>query len=268
MTAAARARPDFRLTVIGSAPAYSRRPGAGASCYLLECGDDAIVLDLGHGSFSALAATREPSTIRAVFVSHEHPDHHIDLVPLRHYLRFASSSPAEVALHAPPDLRRRYDELTGEPGFLDVLAGEDLLPGTRAVGPFRVRAFPVTHTDRSVGFRVTLGEPWDGPGLVYSGDCGRPEELVEALSPGDALLSEASFGAGEPLPGVAHLTARQAAQAGRAGGAARLLLTHVLDEHDPEGALAIGRATFGGPVELARPGLIVALGELPRVLRD
>lgn len=248
----------MRLTVVGPGPAYTRRR-CSSSCYLIEHGSAALVLDLGHGSFANLARRREPASLTAILISHLHPDHHIDLVPLRHYLMYAPHPAGHVALHAPADLRRRYDELNGEGRFLGVLGTEPALePGTREIGPFRVTVGKVAHTDASFGFRVALGRG-DGPGLVYSGDCGRPEDLVALLRPGDVLLSEASFGNARPVDEVEHLTAAQAGQAAREGGASRLLLTHVLDEN-LRGAAAAARRTFKGPVELARPGLQVEIG--------
>ena len=249
----------MRLTVVGPGPAYTRRR-LSSSCYLVEHGSAALLLDLGHGSFANLARRREPASLTAILVSHLHPDHHIDLVPLRHYLMYAPHPAGHVALHAPADLRRRYDELNGEVGFLDVLGTEPALePGTREIGPFRVTVGRVTHTDASFGFRVTLARGrGHGQGLVYSGDCGRPADLVALLRPGDVLLSEASFGNAAPVDEVEHLTSAQAGQAASDGGASRLLLTHVLDEN-LRGAAAGARRAFRGPVELARPGLQVEI---------
>ncbi|MFI5262239.1 MAG: MBL fold metallo-hydrolase [Candidatus Limnocylindrales bacterium] len=249
----------MRLTVIGPGPAYTRRPRT-SSCYLVEAGAAALVLDLGHGSFTGLARRRDPASLTAIFVSHLHPDHHIDLVPLRHFLMYAPHAPGRVALHAPADLRRRYDELNGEAGFLDVLeARPDLAPGTRQVGPFRIDVGRVTHTDSSFGFRIAIDDgdaPGTARGLVYSGDCGRPGDLLALLRPGDVLLSEASFGGAEPVDQVEHLTAAEAGRAAREGAASRLILTHILDEA-AKGALPAARSVYSGPVELARPGLQV-----------
>ena len=79
------------LQVLGAGPAYTDRPGALGSSYLLVEGGQAIVLDLGQGTFSSLAQAIEPSTLLGVVISHLHPDHFIDLVALRHYLRTSSS---------------------------------------------------------------------------------------------------------------------------------------------------------------------------------
>lgn len=248
----------LRLTVVGPAAAYSLRAGWPSSCYLIEAGENRLVLDLGQGSFGALAAILDPASLGAVFLSHLHTDHTIDVVPLRHYLRFgAHERPPSVALHAPPGLRRRIDVLFGESGFLDALPGPALRPGRRLVGRLEVQVARVTHTDRSFGFRVSL----DGrPGLVYSGDCGRGADLLPLLREGDTLLCEASFGAGPGVLGVAHLTAGEAAEVAAEGRAARLLLTHLLPEADERAALVAARDVYDGPTRLARPGLRLELG--------
>ena len=51
-------------------------------------GDSSVLLDLGQGSFARLAGILDPATLDAVVISHLHPDHFIDLVALRHYLRW------------------------------------------------------------------------------------------------------------------------------------------------------------------------------------
>lgn len=246
------------LTIVGPGPAYTRRPDRPSSCYLLEAEGDAIILDLGQGSFAALAAQRDPATLAAVFISHLHPDHCVDLVPLRHYLRYGLNPPGSVDLHAPADIRRRYDELTGEADFFEAMPGDPLESGDRLIGPFTVRVGRVTHTEDSFAFRVGVG---DGAGLVYSGDCAREADLLPLIRAGDTLLCEAAFGVREGPEGAAHLTAERAAGAAREGRAGRLILTHILDDADENGSVAVARSRFDGPVELARPRLVVPIDD-------
>ena len=263
-TPAADAMSDLRLTVIGPGPAYTRRRGRTSSCYLVRGGGSAVVLDMGHGSFAALGAVLDPRTLDAIFISHLHPDHHIDLVPMRHYLKFGCTMAAKVPLHAPDGIRARYDALNDEPGFLDPLAGPPLVAGMLRIGALTVEARRVTHTDSSYAFRVTLADDAGGghddrPGLVYSGDCGRAADLLALVRPGDTLLSEAAWGANPAIEEVEHLTAADAATVARDGGAARLILTHILDDSRPIAALHIARTVYSGPVELAAPGMEVVV---------
>ncbi|HEX5465960.1 MAG TPA: MBL fold metallo-hydrolase [Candidatus Limnocylindrales bacterium] len=249
----------MKLTVVGAGPAYTRRSaGLSSSCYLVEEGETRICFDIGQGSFAALGSRLPPESLTAMMISHLHPDHHIDLVPLRHYLRWGCGPGHSLALHAPVGLRARYDVLMHEPDFLSCLPGSglELEPGRRTIGELEVEIGVVTHVGPSFAFRITPAGAADGPGLVYSGDCGRMADLLALVRPRDTLLSEAAFGALPNEPAAMHLDAAEAAAVARDGGASRLILTHVLDQA-VAGAATRARRTFDGPVAMARPGLVL-----------
>lgn len=248
--------PQLRLTIVGSAPAWARGPGRPSSCYLVELDGAGMLLDLGQGSLGALWAYRDPSTLAGIAISHLHPDHHVDLVALRHLLRYGMGRPARLTLWAPSGLRERYDAFLGEPGFLAAaFDGGEVSGQTWEMGPFRVASAPVLHARNSHAYRVSPATDPDAPGLVYSGDCARWQDLVPLVRSGDTLLSEAFWGAGSGAPDAMHLTARDAASAAREGGAARLVLTHIGEEADPDAALSAARSGFPREVLRATPGL-------------
>ena len=251
----------LKLTVLGSSAAWSERPGRPSSCYMLEVGETAVLLDLGQGSLGSLFPHRDPSTLEAVVVSHMHGDHHVDLIPLRNLLYYHYGEPRGIGLHLPQGLRQRYDAFMGEDGFLDFMEGHDVYEGTWPVGPFTIQAHPVTHAENSHAYRVTESADPGGPGLVYSGDCGRADDLLPLIREGDTVLVEAFWSTREPIPSANHLSAEQAADVARRGGAAHLLLTHILESYDPQAALAAAREIFPGPVELAEPELVVTIGD-------
>lgn len=155
----------MRLTVVGSAAAWSRIPGRASSSYLLEVGDRAIVLDMGQGSFAELSGYRDPATVCGVLISHLHPDHCIDLVPLRHYLKFGCVPSRSLRLHAPRDLPGRIDALTGQADFLGDLLGEPVEPGSLEVCGFAVDIAPVLHVGPSFAFRVAPAMSPRGPAV-------------------------------------------------------------------------------------------------------
>src|SRR5580765_7815693 len=107
----------FELTVLGAGPAWSDRPGSSGAAYLMRDGETAILLDLGQGSFPRLIDAIEPSTLDGILISHLHPDHFIDLVPLRHYLAYQLDPPRTVRVVAPAGLSDRLDALNAQPGF-------------------------------------------------------------------------------------------------------------------------------------------------------
>ncbi|MEA2632240.1 MAG: hypothetical protein QOE66_2459, partial [Chloroflexota bacterium] len=235
----------MHLAVAGAGPAYTDRPDASGAAYLLRSGDSSLLLDLGQGSFPRLMELLDPATLDAVLISHLHPDHFIDLVPLRHYLRWEEPR-RRVRVIGPAGLDARLDGLHDQPGFsaasLDI---EVLEEGRLTIGPFEVEVGRVTHTESSFGFRVSVvgggGEAGEGgrgrvgveaggaggPGLVYSGDCGRAEDLDALARPCDTLLCEVSFGPGPVAPDAAHLDGPAVGELARRVRAGRVLLTHI-----------------------------------------
>lgn len=243
------------LTVIGAGPAYSDQLGSAGSSYLVQAGAESIVLDLGQGAFPGLAHRTEPSQLKGVFISHLHPDHFIDLVPLRHYLcRAEFGSGRRLRLIAPRGLDRRLDGVYDSDGFC--AAAFDLEPlraGTWAVGSLSVEARPVPHAGESFAFRVAAGEP-DGPGLVYSGDCADADALMGLVRRGDTLLAEATMGPGPVPDGMPHLDGSAAGRLAAAVGTSRLLLTHLRMGCGPMATVRAAAAHWDGPVSVVRPG--------------
>jgi ribonuclease BN (tRNA processing enzyme) len=254
------ATPTLALDVIGAGPAYTDRPGAVGAAYLVRHGPSALVLDLGQGAFTRLAGTIEPSTIDAVVISHLHPDHFIDLVALRHYLRWEFRPSRRLRVIGPAGVDLRMDALHAEPGFsAEALDVEPLVDGGEyEVGELVVAAVRIFHTDDSYAFRVA--HPAGGVGLVYSGDCGRPEDLEALIRPGDALLSEVSFGPGPVTAGAAHLDGPAVGALAARTGAGRVLLTHLQMGFDDGATIDSVRARYDGPVTLVWPGERYVIG--------
>ena len=245
----------LELIILGAGPAYSDQPGSVGSAYLVREGEDAVLLDLGQGAFPALAHSIEPSRLRGVFISHLHPDHFIDLIPLRHYLCRAEFQPSRrLRVLGPMGLEGRLDATYDLAGFAGAAFDvEPLAAGSCDAGAFTVEARPVRHAGESFAFRVS-NPGRSGPGLVYSGDCADPDDLLPLLRPGDTLLAEATFGRG-PLPsGMPHLDGPTAGRLATAAGAGGLLLTHLRMGFDPDDTVRSAAEQFVGPVTMVHPG--------------
>jgi len=250
----------LQLDVIGAGPAYTDRAGASGAAYLVRHGPTALLLDLGQGSFPRLAGTLEPSSLDAVVISHLHPDHFIDLVALRHYLYWQFKPARRVRVLAPAGLAARLDALHDQPGFIGAaLDVEDLSLGVRTIGTLTVEARRVTHTRDSHAYRVARADG-AGPGLVYSGDCGRAEDLDQLVRPGDTLLSEVSFGRGPVPPGAAHLDGPAVAALANRTGVGVVLLTHLQMGFDETATMESVSSTFPRMVSLVVPGDRFAIG--------
>jgi ribonuclease BN (tRNA processing enzyme) len=152
----------------------------------------------------------------------------------------------------PAGLDERLDALHAEPGFTAVaLDVEPLVTSVRPIGSMVVAAARVTHTADSYGFRVSRDE---GPGIVYSGDCGQAEDLEALIQPGDALLCEVSFGPGPVPSDAAHLDGPGIAALATRTGVSQVLLTHLLMGFDEIETVASVLAAYSGPVALVHPG--------------
>lgn len=251
---------SLRLDVLGAGPAYTDRPGASGAAYLVRHGSTAILLDLGQGSFPRLAGTTEPSALDAILVSHLHPDHFIDLVSLRHYLHWEFQPSRRVRVIAPAGLATRLDALHDAPGFAEAaLDVEDVSEGVRTIGDLTVEARRVTHTEDSYAYRVARADG-SGPGLVYTGDCGRAEDIDALIHPADTLLSEVSFGAGPVVPGAAHLDGPAVGALAARTGVGAVLLTHLQMGFDDAATIDAVLAAYRGTVRMVSPGDRFAIG--------
>ena len=122
------------------------------------------------------------------------------------------------------------------------------------LGPFTVEVARLVHPITAYGVRVSSG----GRVLVYSGDTGPCQGLVDLARGADLLLAESAFVEGGANPVDLHLTGKQAGAAAAEADVGRLVLTHIPPWHDPQVCLAEARETFAGPLELARTGATYA----------
>lgn len=240
------------MSVLGAGPAWSDRPDSAGAAYLVRSDDAAILLDLGQGAFPPLARAIPPESLDAVLVSHLHPDHFIDLIPLRHYLVFQLTPPGRVRVIGPIGLADRLDALHAQPGFTRASLDCEPWPSEPVmIGDVEVSARRVTHTATSHAIRIA---PPDGPALIYSGDCGVAADLAPLIQPGDTLLVEVSFGANPVPKGVHHLNAAAIAGLVADRRPGRVLLTHLQMGLDRETPVAVVQAAMSGPVSLVEPG--------------
>lgn len=249
----------MRLTVVGCSGSFPG-PDGPTSCYLVEADGRAYVLDLGNGSLGRLAHHADIYDVSAVLVSHLHPDHFLDLCG--YYVARAyhpTRTVPRLPVHGPPGVAGRLALAYGgnRPRPLEqVFDFREWDDGaTVEIGALRVTTARVAHSVDAYAIRVEHG----GRTLVYSGDTGPCDALVELARGADLLLCEASNLDSEDRPPNLHLSGREAAEHATKAGVRALMLTHVPPWHDPDAILAEARPAFDGPVEMARPGAVVAL---------
>ena len=251
----------MRLTVVGCAGSFPG-PDTPASCYLLEADGFRLIIDLGNGSLGALQKYADIFDVDAVFLSHLHADHCVDLCAYAVARSFSPAGPQPaIPVYGPANSAKRMAYIHGLDGD-DVLGltkrftWETLTPGKLTVGPLNVQLAHVNHPVETFAFRFSQG----GKSLVYTGDTGETQAVPELAAGADVLLSEATFLEGPGLPPDLHLTARQAGAYASRAGAGKLVLTHIQPWTSPDAAREEAAGAFGGDLDVAVAGQRITLG--------
>ncbi|MEW5913291.1 MAG: MBL fold metallo-hydrolase [Thermodesulfobacteriota bacterium] len=254
------------IRVLGSGTCELRRERS-SPAYLVEAGGSAMLLDLGQGAWRRLLqAGRDPAALAGVLISHPHPDHLGDLLPLL------------FALNYDPHLAGARLALLAHPGLEQVLAGFSaafgkwveppagalerrwLTPGQEtSLGPVTIKTAAAAHHPHSLAFRLEHG----GAALVYLGDSEASPQLTALAAGAGLLVCHCAGSDRSPKPGHLHPAAcgRLAAEA----GAQALLLSHFYCDVDPEQAAASAAEHFSGAVWAASDHLELSLGPGPAV---
>ncbi|MGH3359479.1 MAG: MBL fold metallo-hydrolase [Nocardioidaceae bacterium] len=246
------------MTVVGCAGSFPR-PDSPASCYLLQAPYEgrtySVVMDLGNGALGPLQRYVDPTTVDAVVLSHLHADHCLDMCGyyvLRKYHPAGALPP--IPVYGPSGtaehLARAYD-IRSPAGMTEQFGFGTWDPGTTLeLGPFRVTPRRMAHPVEAYALRIEH----EGHALVYSGDTGPTEALVELATGADALLCEASFVESADNPPGVHLTGAQAGDHAERAHAGRLLVTHIPAWTDAHTVAAEAKRAYGGPIDLVEPG--------------
>lgn len=244
-----------QVTVLGSCGAFPE-PGRASSGFLVERDGYRLVLDLGYATFPRLLKHCPDGAVDAVAITHEHPDHCVDLHALFRMRLYGRRWTTKLPLYCPPGVLERLGGLEPE---VDLGAVFDIheLPGSYQVGPFELTSMLLPHYVPNAGIRLRA----DGIALAYTGDCGPDPLLADLGRDADLFIVEATDREGESRQRSRNLmTAAEAGHwAGRAG-ARRLMLTHFWPGNDRAASLSAARSAFEGEVLLADEDLVVTLG--------
>jgi ribonuclease BN (tRNA processing enzyme) len=245
-----------QVTVLGSCGAFPE-PGRACSGFAVDWDGYRLVLDLGYATLPRLLAHWPDGALDAVAITHEHPDHCIDLHGLFRMRFYGTSARPRLPLYCPPGVLSR---LAGLEPDVDLTAVFDLhpLPGTYRAGPFELTGMPLPHFVPNAGIRVQAGEI----ALAYSGDTGPDPLLAELGRDADLFIVEATDRDGETRRPVRNLmTSAEAGRLARQAGARRLMVTHFWPGNDRGAATAAASAEFGQQALTAEEGLTVGLGQ-------
>lgn len=264
----------MRLTPLGCL-AGMPAGGLASSGYLVEHGDTRVLLDAGPGiaaRLSGLGAGR----LSAVFVSHEHTDHLLDLLVIgktvladriiradEHDPLQLDDSVPRVPLYLPRGATATLREFAAlypvvthpllDRAFEAGFDCREYEPGQRfEIGELSGRVELLRHVAPNCGIRL------DGPdgSVVYTGDTGVTDALPRLAAGAGTLLAESTL-RDTDRSGHGHLSSLDAGRAATDAGVTDLVLTHFSSPDPVEHRWHADRAAsvFDGPVAVARPGI-------------
>jgi ribonuclease BN (tRNA processing enzyme) len=190
------------------------------------------LIDIGSGTLRRIReAEINPETIEAVFLTHTHPDHIADLVPLIHMYLWSLPKPHTRTLHifGPTKTERVVW------GMLQLLLPNsyDSLPfkiNIHEIGNSLVEFGTIKVTSRLVQHSASepaLGYRFDGEGkkFAFTGDSGVCPALTELGQGADLYIMEANNP--NEFQSDGHLTPTEAAQIANQCQAKEIILTHL-----------------------------------------
>lgn len=210
----------LRLTVLGNASAapHLDSPAAG---FLVEWDTTRVLLDVGQGVVRALQDVMDPHELAAVVIGHMHADHYLDLAGMRYLFPWGEPAERPLPVNLPPGGSARLDALAAaiseRVGFFnDAYEVREYDPAEPLqIGPLTITFRRGRHYVPAWAMAITAP---DGARIVYTGDTGPSDSVIDFASDADLLLVEAALRlASHDDVERGHLTAEEAIDlAGRA----------------------------------------------------
>ena len=239
----------MKLTVIGWWGAYPGPNGA-SSGYLIEEGEESLLLDCGSGVLSKLYEYTDLNSINNVVLSHYHADHVADIGCLQY------ASKVQMSLGERKEPVSIYGHTLS--GFFNSLSFEDSAIGkpfeegiSLAIGPFILSFQGTPHPAPAFAVRIDSA----GTSLGYTGDTGWDDSLVDFFIDVDLLLCESSLHNKFKGRIEGHLTAGEAGRLACKTGAGELILTHLPHFGDHRALITEAAEEYSGKIRLAESGL-------------
>ena len=212
------------------------------------------MIDCGTGAVGAMQRAGVLLDVDAVFLSHLHADHCLDLVAWYYTRYYHPEGPrATMPVYGPQGSAERiagaFDAVP--PGLAETYDWRLAKAGHMEIGPFDIELAGMYHPIESLGMRIEAG----GKVFAYSADTAANDALPVLARDADFMLCEASWQDNCPHPEGVHMSGIEAAGMANAAGADRLMLTHVVPWCSREQILEEALTVRGEGTEMALPGM-------------
>lgn len=245
----------MKLVLLGTSAGLASKTRAG-SCYLVDCGDEGVLFDIGDGAtrhFLALGYTA--SWISRIVITHTHADH---VSGIGYFLqqRYLTGTNSPLTIHCPGEsagpikaiFNFGYMFKDKLPFKIEYKPHVERYP--TLIGPLRVTPYPTMHLASMREFAEEKGLPnrgecyamrieAGGKVILYSADIVSISDLDSAQLPIDWLLIESTHVDLDQLwPWVEERKIK------------RVIITHIADSFDIS-KVAIGRSRTSAEIVIA-----------------
>lgn len=242
------------ITVIGCWGAYPEKNEA-TSGYLVESEGSKILLDCGSGVLSRLQNHCSLEELDAVVLTHTHADHIADVYSLEFAILILMrigkrTKPLDVYVNGEGSGSLAF----GYPDNVRVhsIAADMIL----TIGTVKLEFSENIHDIPCLAVKLTSR---DGKTLVYSGDTGYCQAIIDFSRSADVLLIESSFYDRQAGIMEGHLTAGEAGHIAALADVGQTILTH-FPHYGELSQLAIEASRhFAGPIRLAHCGMQITI---------
>lgn len=236
----------MELIVLGSSASYAL-PDEATSGYLIKSEDNSLAIDLGNGCLSNLFRWQDPANLNALILSHIHMDHVSDIYPLRLYLKFEHPD-KKLQIIAPAGSAKKLGSILSPKGFTifqDTFRFEEISEKNIQINDFKISFKKMDHDVETFAIKIESS----GKKLVYSADTAYNKNLVNFAKDADLLLAEATLI--EEIPGVQHMSLKQAAIVASEAKVKKLVITHIWPSHKDSNCIKTASKYFKGKIEMA-----------------
>ncbi len=251
---------QLRLHFLGTGTIFPD-PDRSCSATLLETPKGNLLVDIGSGALRRMAVDGfDIFDINYIFLTHFHPDHVGDLIPLLFAIRNMRKANDDRVLRiwGPVGLYRFVQGMERAYGKWVQYSSRDVkfyelkrrlvdFPG------FRVIWNKVVHNQESVGYRFEIGNKI----IAFSGDSGYCQDLIRLCKDADIAVIECAHADEFAVKG--HLSPSLAAKIAENAAAKKMVMVHFYPDVLKGDPLKVAQKYYSGEIVMPNDGESISI---------